>query len=137
MGKAKTPTHDEVKSPVLPENNDEQNESTSTDPVASNTEDANNNESLTGELKTVDQVFQHAKNTLGSDTTPVEPDADKVIDPEEPVKVIKFDKEAIAEIIKNNDLKTMDKLEKIAKLLPQPANKLMQGLRGLFDQKLN
>lgn len=53
------------------------------------------------------------------------------------IKVGRFDKEAIAKIIGTNDLSIMNKIEQIAKLLPQPSNKLALGLRGLFVQRAN
>ena len=84
----------------------------------------NSTRGLTGVVTPVDEKAYTDKETEES----------KVETPSAPVK---FDKEAIAAIVKDNDLSLMNKLEKLVKHLPHPVNKVVGGLRGLFDQRVH
>ena len=82
-------------------------------------------ESTIGSTGTVDHMDEKSSK---------EKEDDKVETPSAPVR---FDKEAIAAIVKNNDLSLMNKIEKLVKYLPHPVNKVVGGLRGLFDQRVH
>lgn len=95
-------------------------------------------------LTSVADVFSAAKNA-NSEETDVDATKDGVIPEEQPPIPVaeeattssRLDKEAITNIVKDNDLSLMDKIEKVAKLLPQPADRLLLGLRGLYDIRSN
>ena len=90
-------------------------------------------------LTSVAEVMNAAKQ---DGSVPPESEAESNTPPEEikPELVeepAKFNKEAISELVKNKNLGLMSKLEEIAKLLPQPASKVVLGLRGLYDIRAN
>lgn len=90
-------------------------------------------ESTRGLTGVVNHVDEKAYIETESDKE-TEKEDDKVEVPSTPVR---FDKEAIAAIVKNNDLSLMNKIEKLVKYLPHPVNKVVGGLRGLFDQRVH
>ena len=103
-------------------------------------------------VSSVGQLMEHAKankvddlvdpKEAGNEKDGIEPESDKETEKkddkvETPSTPVRFDKEAIAAIVKNNDLSLMNKIEKLVKYLPHPVNKVVGGLRGLFDQRVH
>lgn len=90
-------------------------------------------------IKSVDELMKVASEDERLDTEEAPKEEEKVapVTPEskKEVKSGRFDKEAIAKIISANDLSLMNKIEQVAKLLPQPSSKIALGLRGLFTQR--